>query len=74
MVKAQAARKPHDKVMRLLKELRERPNEDGIRRIANVVEDARRANVDYYGLGRAIRKILGRELTEKESVLLRRLP
>jgi DNA-binding MurR/RpiR family transcriptional regulator len=73
MVKAQLARKPQDKVMRLLNELRERPNEESIRRILNAVEDARRARFDYIGLDRAVKRILARALTEKESALVKRL-
>ena len=73
MVKAQAARKPQDKMMRLLTELRERPNEESIRRILNALEDARRARFDYIGLDRAVKRILGRELTAKESALVKRL-
>ncbi len=73
MVKAQMARKPQDKVMRLLNELREHPNEESIRRILNTAEDARRARMEYIGLGRAVKRILGRELTEKESALVKRL-
>ncbi len=73
MVKAQMARKPQDKVMRLLSDLRERPNEDGVRRILNAVEDARRARVEYFGLQRAVKRILNRDLTERESSPLKRL-
>ena len=73
MVKAQAARKPQDKMMRLLTELRERPNEESIRRILNALEDARRARFDYIGLDRAVKRILGRELTAKKSALVKRL-
>jgi hypothetical protein len=73
MVKAQMARKPQEKVMRQLSDLRERPNEEGIRRILNTVEDSRRARVEYFGLQRAIKRILNRELTERESTLLKRL-
>jgi len=73
MVKVQVARKPQDKVMRLLNELRERPNEESIRRILNASEDARHARIEYFGLDRAVKKILGRALTEKESVLVKRL-
>ena len=73
MVKAQMARKSQDKVMRLLGEFREHPSEEGIRRMLNAAEDARRAKQEYIGLNRAVKKILGRALTEKESVLVRRL-
>jgi 23S rRNA maturation mini-RNase III len=73
MVKAQVARKPQDKMMRLLNELRERPNEDGIRRILNALEDARRARFDYIGLDRAVTRILNRELTEREKTFVKRL-
>ncbi len=73
MAKAQTARKPQDKMMRLLNELRERPNEESIHRILNTLEDARRARFDYIGLDRAVKKILGRVLTEKESALVKRL-
>jgi len=59
--------------MRLLRELRECPNEEGIRRILNALEDARRARMEYYGLGQAVKRILGRALTEKESILVKRL-
>ena len=73
MVKAKMARKPQDKIMRLLEELRESPSEDIIRRIVNTVDDARRGRTDYYGVDRAIKKILARELTEKEKGLVKRL-
>jgi hypothetical protein len=73
MFKAKMARKPQDKIMRLLSELRESPNEDTLRRITNTVDDARRGRIDYYGVDRAVRKILARELTEKEKNLIKRL-
>jgi hypothetical protein len=73
MVKAQVARKPQDKVMRLLNELRERPNEEGIRRILNASEDAHHARIEYFGLDKAVKRILNRELTEREKTLVKRL-
>jgi hypothetical protein len=73
MAKAQTARKPQDRVMRLLDELRERPNEESIRRILNASEDARHARMEYFGLSKAVKKILNRELTERENTLIKRL-
>lgn len=73
MAKAQVAREPQDKVMRLLSEFREHPSDEGIRRMLNASEDARHARMEYIGLNRAVRKILGRTLTEKESALVKRL-
>lgn len=73
MVKAQVARKPQDKVMRLLNELREHPNEESIRRILNASEDARHARMEYFGLDKAVKRILNRELTEREKTLVKRL-
>lgn len=73
MVKAQVARKPQDKVMRLLNELREHPNEESIRRVLNASEDARHARIEYFGLDKAVKRILNRELTEREKTLIKRL-
>ena len=73
MVKAQMARKPQEKVMRLLDDLREHPNEESIRRILNTVENARQARIEYIGLNRAVKRILNRELTAREFSLIKRL-
>ena len=73
MVKAQVARKPQDRVIRLLNELREHPNEESIRRILNASEDARHGRVEYFGLDKAVKRILNRELTEREKTLVKRL-
>lgn len=67
------ARKPQDKVMRLLDEVRQSPNEEGIRRLLNTVEIVRKGHLDYIGLDRAVKKILGRPLTDKEASLVKRL-
>jgi Ca2+-binding EF-hand superfamily protein len=73
MVKTKMAYKPQDRMMRLLSELRECPNEEGIRKILNASEDARHARIEYFGLGKAVKRILNRELTEREKTLVRRL-
>jgi hypothetical protein len=59
--------------MRLLNELREHPNEEGIRRILNASEDARHGRMEYFGLDKAVKRILNRELTEREKTLVKRL-
>jgi hypothetical protein len=66
-------RKSTDKVQRLLDELRGDPNEVGLRRILNVVESQRHAKIEYFGLGKAVKKIFNRELSPKEQSIVARL-
>ncbi len=73
MVKAQMARKPQDRVMRLLSEFRGNPNEENLRKLVNAADNARQGRSDYFGLNRAVKKILDRALTEQESTLVKRL-
>jgi len=59
--------------MRLLSEFRGSPNEDNLRKLVNASDDARHGRIDYFGLNRAVKKIFNRELTERESTLIKRL-
>lgn len=73
MVKAQLARKPQDRVMRLLSEFRGSPTEDNLRRLVSESDNASKGRVEYLGLNGAVKKILNRELTEREATLVKRL-
>lgn len=57
-------------MLELLALLRMSPGMDGIRNIVQYVEDERG---DYYNLGKAVRKIVKRSLTEEEEALVKRL-
>jgi predicted DNA-binding ribbon-helix-helix protein len=56
--------------MELLALLRVNPGVDGIRNLVQFVEDER---ADYYNLGKAVRSIMVRALTEEEEQLVKRL-
>lgn len=57
-------------MLELLALLRMSPGMDGIRNIVQYVEDER---AEYYNLGRAVRKIVKRSLTDEEEALVKRL-
>lgn len=59
-----------DPVSELLVLLRINPGVDGIKNIVQYVEDE---HGDYYNLGKAVRGIIKRSLTEEEEALVKRL-
>jgi hypothetical protein len=62
--------KVKDPLMELLSMLRMNPNTDGIRNIVQYVNDEK---ADYTNLGKAVRGIFARPLTEEEEALVKRL-
>jgi hypothetical protein len=60
-----------DPLMELLAVLRMNPSESGIQNIVQYVEDERKA--DFINLGKAVRDIMGRTLTEQEEILVKKL-
>ena len=64
------AAKVKDPVMELLAVLRMNPGIDGIRNIVQYVDDER---ADYTNLGKVVRSIIGRALTDEEETLVKRL-
>lgn len=60
-----------DPLMELLAVLRVNPSESGIQNIVQYVEDERKA--DFINLGKAVRGIMGRTLTEQEEILVKKL-
>ena len=59
-----------DPVIELLTMLRMSPGVDGIRNIVQYVNDEK---ADYTNLGKAVRGIMGRALTDEEETLVKRL-
>lgn len=63
-------RKEVDPVVELLGLLRINPSTDGIKSIVDYVAEER---ADYYNLGKAVRGIMKRDLTDEEEVLVKKL-
>ena len=64
-----AGRQP-DPVVELLALLRMNPSLDGIRNLVTCVEED---HAEYYNLGKAVRGIMKRSLTEEEETLVKKL-
>ncbi len=62
--------KVKDPVIELLAMLRMNPSTDGIRNLVEYVDDERG---DYTNLGKAVRGIMTRPLTDEEEALVKRL-
>jgi hypothetical protein len=62
--------KVKDPIIELLSMLRMNPSTDGIRNIAQYVNDEK---ADYTNLGKAVRGIMPRPLTDEEEALVKRL-
>lgn len=66
---AKAGRQP-DPIVELLILLREKPNTEGIQAIVAVVKEE---HGDYHNLGKVVRHIMNRALTEEEETLIPQL-
>jgi hypothetical protein len=62
--------KPVDPLVELLAILRTNPGVDGIKNIVDYVSEERS---EYFNLGKAVRGIMNRNLTDEEEVLVKKL-